>query len=79
MMWEEGEMIITKDEDNDLILIRYEGAGLDEETFSGTVIASTNYAEGVYDECWIKDGFEVATKENTPEQWHKYLLDKFDR
>lgn len=79
MMWEKGEMLIARDEDDDLTLIKYEGIGLDEETFSGTVIASTYYDKDTYDECWIKDGFEIATKENTLKEWHKYLLDKFER
>lgn len=75
-MFKKDEILISKDKG---IIIRYDGIGDDEETFAGTVIKSVIWEEGEQDTCWILENFTLATKENTPKEWHKYLLDKFER
>lgn len=72
-MFKKDEILISKDKG---IIIRYDGIGDDEETFAGTVIKSVIWEEGEQDTCWILENFTLATKENTPEEWHKYLIDK---
>lgn len=72
-MFKRDEILISKDKG---IIIRYDGIGDDEETFAGTVIKSVIWEEGEQDTCWILENFTLATKENTPEEWHKYLIDK---
>lgn len=72
-MFKKDEILISKDKG---IIIRYDGIGDDEETFAGTVIKSVIWEEGEQDTCWILENFTLATEENTPEEWHKYLIDK---
>lgn len=72
-MFKKDEILISKDKG---IIIRYDGIGDDEETFAGTVIKSVIWEEGEQDTCWILENFTLATVENTPKEWHKYLIDK---
>lgn len=72
-MFKKDEILISKDKG---IIIRYDGIGDDEETFAETVIKSVIWEEGEQDTCWILENFTLATKENTPKEWHKYLIDK---
>jgi hypothetical protein len=73
IMFKKDEILISKDKG---IIIRYDWIGDDEETFAGTVIKSVIWEEGEQDTCWILENFTLATKENTPKEWHKYLIDK---
>lgn len=74
-MFKRDDILISKDRNT---LIEYNGLGEDNETFAGTVIKSEVWDEGEQDTCWILDNFELATQDNTPKEWHKYLNNIYD-
>lgn len=72
-MFKRDEILISKNKNT---LIEYNGLGDDNETFAGTVIKSEVWDEGEQDTCWVFEDFILATNENTPKKWHKYLIDR---
>lgn len=74
-MFKKDDILISK---NKKTLIEYNGIGDDEELFSGTVIKSICWDEGEQDTCWVLEEFELATQDNTPKEWHKYLNNTYD-
>lgn len=73
-MFKNGNILINGDRDT--IVVFYEENKDDKECFIGKVIESTYYDKDDLDDVWLLDRFEIATVDNTPEEWHKYLIDK---
>lgn len=73
-MFKNGNILIN--DDRDTIIVFYEENKDDKECFIGKVIESTYYDKDDLDDVWLLDRFEIATVDNTPEEWHKYLIDK---
>lgn len=73
-MFKNGNILINGDRDT--IVVFYEENKDDKECFIGKVIESTYYDKDDLDDVWLLDRFEIATVDNTPKEWHKYLIDK---
>lgn len=73
-MFKNGNILINGDRDT--IVVFYEENKDDKDCFVGKVVESTYYDKDDLDDVWLLDRFEIATVDNTPEEWHKYLIDK---
>lgn len=71
-MWSIGNILIS----GIGTLVQYLGEGYNEDSFSGIVLESEHWEKGTIDNGWNINGFTLATIENTPSKWHKYLIDK---
>lgn len=72
-MWNKGDILIDEEK---IVLVEYKGFGIYADTFEGMVIKSLKYKEYRVFNDWSKDCFILATKENTPKEWHKYLKEE---
>lgn len=73
-MFKNGNILINNDRDT--LIIFYGENKDDKECFAGKVIESTYYDKDEFDDRWLLDRFEIATVDNTPKEWYKYLIDK---
>lgn len=69
-MWKKGDILISESN----TLIRYiSEKGYDEDTFTGVVLESEFWKKGKVSDGWTIESFTLATIENTPKEWYKYL------
>lgn len=71
-MWSNGDILVS----DDYTLLQYIGKGIDDDTFSGVVLESDYWEKGKISSGWCIEAFTLATQENIPKKWHKYLIDK---
>lgn len=71
-MWSNGDILVS----DDYTLLQYIGKGIDDDTFSGVVLESDYWKKGKISSGWCIGAFTLATQENIPKKWHKYLINK---